>query len=102
MMQPQGHLQVATCMLDDTADPQSAIDAPRFCLSDGDPAGPVLVEDSMDPAVAEGLRELGHEVEVVSGYRRAVFGLGQIIAAGDEGILWSGSDPRGDGHAAGY
>jgi gamma-glutamyltranspeptidase/glutathione hydrolase len=56
----------------------------------------------MDPAVVAGLRDLGHDVQVVSGYRRAVFGLGQIIAPGLEGILWSGSDSRGDGHAAGY
>ena len=102
MMQPQGHLQVVAHMVDEQLDPQSALDAPRFCLEDGSTEGPVLVEDSMPDDLVESLRARGHEVEVVSGARRALFGLGQIIATGREGILWAGSDPRGDGHAAGF
>jgi gamma-glutamyltranspeptidase/glutathione hydrolase len=101
MMQPQAHLQVATGMILAGLDPQSALDAPRFLVQDGNPDGNVLVEDSMDPRLVNGLRELGHEVSTVSGPARAVFGLGQIIAAVD-GSWWSGSDARGDGHAAGF
>ena len=103
MMQPQGHLQVASAMIDQHADPQAALDAPRFQLVDGDPDGAVLVEDSMPPAIVEALRCLGHEVTVVSGARRALFGLGQVVALDPtQSTWWCGSDPRGDGHAAGF
>jgi len=102
MMQPQGHLQVVCRLVDERLDPQSALDAPRFQLADGDPDGTVLVEDSFPGAVVEELRSLGHDVAPVSGARRALFGLGQVIATGDERMLWSGSDPRGDGYAGGF
>ena len=101
MMQPQAHLQVATAMIDSGLDPQSALDAPRFQLENGEPDGTVLVEDSVDSGLLSDLEKLGHETRVVSGTRRAMFGLGQVIAASD-GSWWSGSDPRGDGHAAGF
>ena len=101
MMQPQAHLQVATAMIDSGLDPQSALDAPRFQLENGEPDGTVLVEESIDSGVLSGLAKLGHETEVVSGTNRSRFGLGQVIAAND-GAWWSGSDPRGDGHAAGF
>ncbi len=101
MMQPQAHLQVATAMIDSGFDPQSALDAPRFQLDDGEPDGPVFVEDSIDPGVLRELENLGHPTSVVSGTRRSIFGLGQVIAAVD-GVWWSGSDPRGDGQAAGF
>lgn len=102
MMQPQGHLQVVAGMVDRALDPQSALDAPRFQLDNGRPDGAVLVEESLDESAVEGLRRRGHEVVSVDGVRRGAFGLGQIIATGADGMLWAGSDPRGDGHAAGF
>ena len=102
MMQPQGHLQVVAGLVDDRLDPQSVLDAPRFQLADGDPNGALLVEDSFDEAILAELRDLGHDVVPVEGLRRGLFGLGQVIATGDDGILWAGSDPRGDGYAGGY
>jgi gamma-glutamyltranspeptidase/glutathione hydrolase len=102
MMQPQGHLQVVSHLIDAMLDPQSALDAPRFQLADGDPDGTLLVEDSTAPDLVHALEERGHRVTSVSGTRRATFGLGQIIASGGDGVLWAGSDPRGDGHAGGF
>jgi gamma-glutamyltranspeptidase/glutathione hydrolase len=64
----------------------------------GEPA--VAADTPADPRVA-GLRELGHEVEVVAGSRRALFGMGQVIWREPDGVLWCGSDPRGDGCALG-
>jgi gamma-glutamyltranspeptidase/glutathione hydrolase len=101
MMQPQGHVQVVTSLIDDGYDPQSALDAPRFCLENGEPEGTLLVEDDMPPELRDALEQRGHRTELVTGARRSVFGLGQIIARCGE-TWWSGSDPRGDGHAAGF
>jgi gamma-glutamyltranspeptidase/glutathione hydrolase len=51
--------------------------------------------------IAERLEALGHKVERVSGLHRTLFGRGQIIARDENGVLWGGSDPRGDGCAMG-
>ncbi len=86
-MQPQGHLQVVVGLVDDDLDPQAALDRPRFCISEGLPNGRVIGE----------LATMGHEVFVVGGYERAIFGRGQIILRDEQGVLWGGSDPRADG-----
>jgi gamma-glutamyltranspeptidase/glutathione hydrolase len=107
-MQPQGHLQVLLNMLVFGLTPQAALDAPRFCIGAGTPdEGKVLdrtvyLEDGIKPEVVEGLKKLGHEVEVIKGVSRGLFGRGQVIRAHwDDGqIVYSaGSDPRGDGAA---
>jgi gamma-glutamyltranspeptidase/glutathione hydrolase len=101
MMQPQGHLQVTTLLVDEALDPQSALDAPRFSLHNGEPDGTLLVEESMNEDLRRALAERGHTVSVVGGTQRSAFGLGQVIARCG-GAWWAGSDPRGDGQAAGY
>ena len=101
MMQPQAHLQVASSMIDSKLDPQSALDAPRFQLENGSPDGTVLVEESLSPSLVAELEKCGHEITIIAGINRSGFGLGQVIARAD-GSWWSGSDPRGDGHAAGF
>ena len=52
--------------------------------------------------VAAAVRRAGHEVRIVGGSDRSVFGLGQIILRDSAGVLWGGSDPRGDGCALGF
>ena len=53
-------------------------------------------------ALANALAARGHEVERVDGVNgRGLFGRGQIIARDEHGVLWGGSDPRGDGCALG-
>lgn len=99
-MQPQGHLQVVSALVDDHLDPQSALDAPRFCIENGEANNRVLLEDVMEGDLVDGLTARGHEVSLVSGVDRAAFGLGQVIANVD-GVWWCGSDPRGDGCAIG-
>jgi len=99
-MQPQGHLQVVTALLDDGLDPQAALDRPRFCIQEGETGGRVALEDGVDPQVVAELASMGHPVERVSGYARGLFGRGQIILRQEgSGVLWGGSDPRADGCA---
>lgn len=46
-MQPQGHLQVISNLIDFHMNPQSALDAPRFCITGiNSCVGPETVEES--------------------------------------------------------
>ena len=103
-MQPQGHLQVVSALVDDAVDPQAALDRPRFQLAAGSVAGlpgaPVALEEGLEQ-VAVDLEGRGHRVQVVAGSERPGFGRGQVIWRDGEGVLWGGSDPRADGCALG-
>lgn len=102
-MQPQGHLQVVVALVDDHLDPQEALDRPRFCLSGGETSGEVALEEGIPPQTVARLVEMGHPIIEVSGYRRAMFGLGQVILRNPRsGVLQGGSDPRADGCAMTY
>ncbi len=99
-MQPQGHLQVVSSLVDDCLDPQSALDLPRFCIDDGTSGGRVALEEGISAEVMVGLENMGHSVYTVDGQARALFGRGQIIRRDAEtGVLCGGSDPRADGCA---
>jgi gamma-glutamyltranspeptidase/glutathione hydrolase len=94
-MQPPAHLQLVRHLVDDGADPQAALDAPRWRLLDD---WVVEVEPGLAGEV-EGLRKLGHAAGV--GTSPHPFGAGQIILRTPEGGLIGGSDARADGFAAG-
>jgi gamma-glutamyltranspeptidase/glutathione hydrolase len=97
-MQPQGHLQVVTALVDDGLDPQSALDRPRFCLQGGAVDGGVLLEEGIPLPVMSALADLGHAVTPASGSTRSIFGRGQVILRNPKtGLLSGGSDPRADG-----
>ena len=106
-MQPQGQVQVLLNMLVFKMDPQGALDAPRVCVGAAtDAMGKVLqtvyLEEGIGEGVAEELRKLGHEVEVVEGFKRGLFGRGQVIRCHVEDgrmVYSAGSDMRGDGCA---
>ncbi len=99
-MQPQGHTQVMVGLADDGLDPQAALDRPRFYLMDGQPGAQVALEEGVPAETMRELNRLGHQVVAVSGYDRLVFGKGHIIVRDRaSGVLWGGSDPRGDGCA---
>jgi gamma-glutamyltranspeptidase/glutathione hydrolase len=102
-MQPQGHVQVVVALVDDGLDPQSALNRPRFCVSEGEAGGQVALEEGIPVQEMSIMAEMGHPVVPVSGHRRAVFGRGQIILRDPEtGVLCGGSDPRADGCAMSY
>jgi len=101
-MQPQGHIQVLTAILDDGQDPQSALDRARLCIEDGTAGGKVALEQGIPQDTVVQLEGMGHHVYPVSGYERALFGRGQIILRDRQSdVLWGGSDPRADGCAMG-
>lgn len=99
-MQPQGHVQVLSALVDDGLDPQSALDRPRFCIDVDESGGRIAIEEGMPEAIFNGLQKMGHPVYSVTGYERALFGRGQVILREAEtGVLCGGSDPRADGYA---
>jgi len=99
-MQPQGHVQVLSALVDDGLDPQAALDLPRFCIDVEEAGGRVAIEEGMPKKTTSGLEKLGHPTYSVSGYARALFGRGQVILRDEEtGVLAAGSDPRADGCA---
>jgi gamma-glutamyltranspeptidase / glutathione hydrolase len=99
-MQPQGHVQVISGLVDDGLDPQAALDRPRFCIEDGTARGRVALETGIAAQVLEQLREMGHPLYSVSGQERSRFGRGQVILRDlHTGVLQGGSDPRADGCA---
>ena len=101
-MQPQGHMQVISAMLDDGADPQEALNRLRFCIEPGEAGGKVCLEEGIPRGTVERLFDMGHHLEMRGGYERTLFGRGQIIVRDpDTGVLCAGCDPRSDGNAGG-
>ena len=96
-MQPQGHVQVMSHLLDHGRDPQAALDAPRarwlggdlFALETGFPAG---VAGAFEAAGLDVLDVPLHPMEA---------GGGQVVRIHDDGWLEGGSEPRQDGVAFG-
>ncbi len=100
-MQPQGHVQTLVRMLDFGQNPQAACDAPRWRFNQG---LELNVEANMPAAVAQGLKDRGHQLEVINDSYQD-FGAGQFIwRLGDPKTAGyvAASDPRRDGLAAGW
>lgn len=94
-MQPQGHVQVISNMIDFGLNPQQALDAPRWqWMRDGS----VTVEENIDPGIIRALAERGHDVRVDPD--TASFGRGQIILRLDNGVLAGGTESRTDSNIA--
>lgn len=99
-MQPQGHVQVLSALVDHGLDPQSALNLPRFCIDLEGSGGRVAVEEGVPKETMDALQKMGHPLYEVSGMDRSLFGRGQVILRdADSGVLSAGSDPRADGCA---
>ncbi|CAH0382432.1 unnamed protein product [Bemisia tabaci] len=109
-MQPQGHVQVLLNQLVFRLDPQAALDSPRFCIGPGmtnksnEYGDMIFLEDGISAEAVEGLKRLGHKVELLKGRSREMFGTGQVIrfhvdVVDGQGVWSAGSDQRGDGAA---
>ena len=95
-MQPQGHLQVVTGMLDHGLNPQAALDTPRWQLNRD---WTVRVEAETPVDLVSGLERRGHKVVIEPS--RLSMGRGQIICRNVDGVYAAGSEPRADGCAIG-
>jgi gamma-glutamyltranspeptidase/glutathione hydrolase len=99
-MQPQGHVQVLSALVDAGLDPQAALDLPRFCIDVEESSGRVALEEGIPTDAAGTLEQMGHPVYTVDGIGRSLFGRGQVILRdAATGVLAAGSDPRTDGCA---
>lgn len=100
-MQPQGHVQVVSQLLDHGLDAQAALAHPRLQWLGGNRAG---IESGWDPVLVPGLtRSLaaaGFDVDPTPGSPED-YGVGQVVRLHRDGWLEGGSDPRHDGLAAG-
>ncbi len=106
-IQVQSNLQIVCNMIDFGMNPQQAIEAPRWqhggaVGAPGETAAETLaIEDRIEESTFADLRSRGHEVA-----KLAPWGHGssyQLIAIDPQnGAYLGGSDPRCDGHAAGF
>ena len=102
-MQPQGHFQVISAMVDDDLNPQEALNRPRWQISNGDPGGALLIEDGTPFKTMAALAERGHRIQPEAGMGRSNFGRGQVIRYDAEtGVMHGGSEPRADGQIAAF
>lgn len=95
-MQPQGHVQMMTRVYDYGQNPQTAADAPRWCLTED---MRVAVEPGFPVDVLTELTHRGHRI--VTNLPESTFGGAQLIYNAD-GHYIAGSDPRKDGLAGGF
>jgi gamma-glutamyltranspeptidase / glutathione hydrolase len=95
-MQPQGHVQLVTRIVDHGQNPQAACDGPRFRWAHG---LQVCCEKGFPPATLDELERRGHQLVTTDDYNQ--FGSCQAIWRLDEGYL-AVSDPRRDGQAVGF
>jgi gamma-glutamyltranspeptidase / glutathione hydrolase len=95
-MQPQGHLQLVTSLLERGLDPQPALAEPRWRLDRDEGGGWLLALERGLWELAPELADRGHRV--VLDADPIPFGSGQAILV-RAGSLVAGSDPRRDGRA---
>lgn len=96
-MQPQGHVQVVSNMVDFGMNPQEALDAPRWQWING---RTVLVEQNIPNHLALGLSARGHGIQVQQD--SGSFGRGEIIMHTEYGSLAGATEPRTDGCVAAW
>jgi gamma-glutamyltranspeptidase/glutathione hydrolase len=105
-MQPQGHVQVLTDIIDFGMNVQEADDAARWrhfgnAEASGEPSegiGTVEMESGFDPAVKAELTKRGYKVVPGAGG----FGGYQAIMRAPNGVYWGASEMRKDGEVIGY
>ncbi|HLV78913.1 MAG TPA: gamma-glutamyltransferase, partial [Chthonomonadaceae bacterium] len=106
-VQVQSNLQVICNVVDYGMNPQQAVEAPRWQHGGavGAPGEPVqealALEDRFSPETRQALERMGYRLEILGPWAHG--SSYQLIAVHPEtGAYLGGSDPRCDGHAAGF
>jgi len=94
-MQPQGHVQVISNLVDYGMPLQRALDEPRWRYRE---SGELALEPHADGQIGAKLARKGHEVLTLP---PTMFG-GAQIARSRDGVLSAATEPRKDGNAQGY
>ncbi|MFL5240461.1 MAG: gamma-glutamyltransferase family protein [Rhizomicrobium sp.] len=105
-MQPQGHVQIITDIVDFDMNVQEAGDAARWRhVGDAEPTGEasqgigeVEMESGFDPAVKAELAKRGYKIVPGTGN----FGGYQAVMRAPNGVYWGASEMRKDGEVVGY
>ncbi|WP_430503654.1 gamma-glutamyltransferase [Haloparvum sp. PAK95] len=95
-MQPQGHVQVISNIVDYDMPLQAALDQPRWRYRED---GELALEPQFDDDIAAKLVRKGHDVRTLS---PQLFGGAQITRRDADGVLSGATEPRKDGNAQGY
>jgi gamma-glutamyltranspeptidase/glutathione hydrolase len=98
-IQAQGHLQLLLRTELWDQDVQTAADAPRWRAIDG---LEIACEPSMSASMLDGLKKLGHTVQIEAPDNAFGFGGAQLVQRLPSSGYAAGSDPRKDGQAAGF
>tara|TARA_R110000868_G_scaffold2930_4_gene19937 strand:- start:8664 stop:10253 length:1590 start_codon:yes stop_codon:yes gene_type:complete len=100
--QPQTQAQVYTRHVNFGQPIQQAITAPRFLLGRtwGDTGTNLKMESRFDDGLVSGLKDAGHDVEVIDAFSD-LMGHAGAVSMRPDGVMEGGSDPRADGRAAG-
>ena len=98
-MQAQGHLQMTlrTCLWGQ--DPQMAIDAPRWRVTQG--LG-LACETTLPKKTRQALADMGHDITLEAPDNAFGFGGAQLIYRLDNGAYLGGSESRKDGQVVGF
>ncbi|MBR4471534.1 MAG: gamma-glutamyltransferase family protein [Erysipelotrichaceae bacterium] len=96
-MQPQGHVQVISNLLDFHLNPQACLDAPRWQWQKNDR---FIVEPRFDKMILEQLRAKGHPIEVSE--NDFSYGRGQMILRRENDTYVAAAESRADSNIASY
>lgn len=102
--QPQTQAAIATRVVDFGMTPQQAINAPRWLYGRtwGKASNDLKMEGRIPEDVLKELAKRGHPVKAVDDFTDTMGHAGAILVDQESGVLEGGTDPRGDGLAAGY
>ncbi len=96
-MQPQGHVQVISNLIDFSMTPQMALDDVRFQWMK---SGEMMLESQFDSEIVRSLLEKKHKIKLEEDLTS--FGRGQIIIKDDCGTYFVGTESRTDGNISLY
>jgi gamma-glutamyltranspeptidase/glutathione hydrolase len=95
----QTTVQMLLNVVEFAADPQLAVEAPRFRVYEDTR---MQIEDRIATAVCDELRQRGHVLEPIGSYSMLVGGGQAVMIDPESGARLAGADPRRDGYALAY